>query len=62
VVSLEKREESGFHYFAHNLHALCLAEAEEIIKEIITVMQSAIIQTQLKREENNKGITLRKAV
>lgn len=35
-----------FHYFPHNLSAISLAQAEEIINEIVKVMQSAVLICQ----------------
>lgn len=36
-----------FHYFPHNFRALTLSEAEEIIEQIISVMQEAVIKCRI---------------
>ncbi len=36
-----------FHYFPHNLHALSLLEAREVIHEVIAAMEQAVVQTKV---------------
>ena len=36
-----------FHYFPHNLHALSLPEAREVIHEIVAAMEQAVAQTKV---------------
>lgn len=38
-----------FHYFPHNLKALTLAEAENIIQEMISVMEEAVVKCRVEK-------------
>lgn len=38
-----------FHYFPHNLKALSLAEAEDIIESMLTVMERGVRECQVKK-------------